>query len=161
MVPKPHSLPRPANAASPPDPSAVDSSTLLVCGAHALETFVPFHATVGEVVFQSDDGKSWIQDADAAPEPRWMEHTDPKPAAAQFHRALEAYTAWVGPLRAPDGVVRVPYLCARPVCGTFPMPCDHFAEQRCSGCLQVCYCSTACQRAHWPLHKLACKKVLS
>jgi ankyrin repeat protein len=31
--------------------------------------------------------------------------------------------------------------------------------KNCSACLSVCYCSSACQRAGWPGHRAACKKI--
>lgn len=33
--------------------------------------------------------------------------------------------------------------------------------KKCSACQQASYCSVNCQRAHWPTHKLACKKIAS
>jgi hypothetical protein len=30
----------------------------------------------------------------------------------------------------------------------------------CSRCNTACYCSVACQKAHWPIHKKACKLVI-
>lgn len=37
--------------------------------------------------------------------------------------------------------------------------CTNPASSRCSQCRLVHYCSVACQRNHWPLHKLTCTKV--
>jgi hypothetical protein len=42
-----------------------------------------------------------------------------------------------------------PHVCA--VCGA---PADSL----CAGCKKVAYCSSACQRTHWPTHKAICKK---
>ena len=36
--------------------------------------------------------------------------------------------------------------------------CCKPANQRCSRCKTVYYCTAACQSAHWPTHKLSCKK---
>ena len=39
--------------------------------------------------------------------------------------------------------------------------CGASAEKllRCSTCSQTCYCSSQCQRAAWPAHKLECKTI--
>lgn len=39
-------------------------------------------------------------------------------------------------------------------CGT---PCP--LMKRCGSCQTGCYCSRDCQRAHWPVHRLTCKKM--
>ena len=36
--------------------------------------------------------------------------------------------------------------------------CSSPATQRCAGCYSVAYCSPACQKQDWPLHKAACTK---
>ena len=36
--------------------------------------------------------------------------------------------------------------------------CSSPATQRCAGCYSVAYCSPACQKQDWPLHKPACTK---
>jgi tetratricopeptide (TPR) repeat protein len=35
--------------------------------------------------------------------------------------------------------------------------CTELGKQKCSGCSSVTYCSQACQKKHWPLHKTICK----
>ncbi|CAO2653915.1 Nn.00g106480.m01.CDS01 [Neocucurbitaria sp. VM-36] len=35
--------------------------------------------------------------------------------------------------------------------------CNHRSTKICSGCKSICYCSKACQKADWPIHKLVCK----
>jgi tetratricopeptide (TPR) repeat protein len=34
------------------------------------------------------------------------------------------------------------------------------AQKRCGACLQLTYCSVACQRAHWKAHKAECKRAV-
>ena len=41
------------------------------------------------------------------------------------------------------------------VCAT----CGEPAFLKCSRCLQVCYCSSACQKRQWPVHKTVSKKL--
>ncbi|KAF1849176.1 uncharacterized protein K460DRAFT_330886 [Cucurbitaria berberidis CBS 394.84] len=35
--------------------------------------------------------------------------------------------------------------------------CNHPSSKICSGCKSIHYCSTACQKHDWPLHKVVCK----
>lgn len=39
------------------------------------------------------------------------------------------------------------------------MKCKSLATNYCSRCLQACYCSAACQRVHWPVHKSECAAI--
>ena len=41
--------------------------------------------------------------------------------------------------------------CAKPGCGGAGL-------KKCAGCLEVFFCSSNCQVAHWPAHKADCKR---
>jgi hypothetical protein len=51
---------------------------------------------------------------------------------------------------------QIAYLEVRAYC-TNPA-CDGPGKKRCALCKQAHYCSEACIRAHWPVHKLDCMK---
>ena len=45
-----------------------------------------------------------------------------------------------------------PHICAAPGCGATT------GLRRCGGCCAVRYCSMACSRAHWQVHKAECRR---
>jgi hypothetical protein len=38
--------------------------------------------------------------------------------------------------------------------------CDGAGLKKCAGCLKVFFCGPACIRAHWPAHKVECKRIV-
>lgn len=48
-------------------------------------------------------------------------------------------------------------MCAWPECGAVRGGPAQTTLQQCGACRQVRYCSRACQTAHWPQHKAACR----
>ena len=50
-------------------------------------------------------------------------------------------------------------LCALPGCGVrrLPAPAPEVVLKKCAGCGAVRYCNADHQRAHWAVHKAACK----
>ena len=53
-------------------------------------------------------------------------------------------------------LLRTQSLCA--ACGLSPEKKGVKKFQMCSGCKDSRYCSSVCQKAHWKLHRTACKK---
>ncbi|KAL4805432.1 hypothetical protein BDV18DRAFT_140850 [Aspergillus unguis] len=52
----------------------------------------------------------------------------------------------------------------KPICANWAAKntgCNHQAKSACAQCLLVAYCSPACQKEHWPLHKVRCKAELN
>jgi ankyrin repeat protein len=49
------------------------------------------------------------------------------------------------------------YLEARAHCAN--PACNGAGLKKCAGCLEVFFCSPACIRAHWPVHKAGCKRI--
>ena len=52
--------------------------------------------------------------------------------------------------------VRIP---ARATCKVHHCPCGKKGTSRCGHCRTQCYCSTECQKKHWPKHKTVCRHV--
>ncbi|KAL2219085.1 hypothetical protein M432DRAFT_653989 [Thermoascus aurantiacus ATCC 26904] len=56
------------------------------------------------------------------------------------------------------------FLLTKPPCANVgnseTQPCPNAGSRACSNCYLVQYCSTDCQRAHWPTHKRDCKSPL-
>ena len=49
-----------------------------------------------------------------------------------------------------------PSIASAPICMQFCAECGKSGKHRCARCKHTCYCSTACQKAAWPTHKLSC-----
>jgi len=49
--------------------------------------------------------------------------------------------------------------CLERECKHTIKPLPGYSLKECSRCRQVVYCSRACQKDHWPIHKLACKEL--
>ncbi|KAF5984263.1 hypothetical protein FCOIX_2766 [Fusarium coicis] len=50
-------------------------------------------------------------------------------------------------------------LCAN--CGPDSAACQNAGKSSCANCRLVVYCSSNCQKAHWPIHKTHCKSSLN
>nr|RBQ98979.1 hypothetical protein FVER53263_03286 [Fusarium verticillioides] len=50
-------------------------------------------------------------------------------------------------------------LCAN--CSPDGASCQNTGKSSCANCRLVVYCSSECQRAHWPIHKIHCKSSLN
>jgi hypothetical protein len=57
---------------------------------------------------------------------------------------------------AGASIEQIAYLEVRAHCGN--PACDEPGQKRCARCKQARYCSEACIRAQWPVHKLDCVK---
>ena len=49
-----------------------------------------------------------------------------------------------------------PSIASAPICMQLCAECGKSGKNRCARCKHTCYCSTACQKAAWPTHKLSC-----
>jgi hypothetical protein len=94
----------------------------------------------------------------------------PQRALVLARRLIRAHRIREGRL-APAPLVEPLLDCALAVCGganTAPVGCCAYCEEsperaamkrsRCGACMKVVYCGTACQKAHWKVHKALCKK---
>ena len=71
-------------------------------------------------------------------------------AAGHVHVASAGTGGWIGAKVSPNTGTTL--YCAK--CGVADA---RDTMKKCGGCRMVVYCSTACQKAHWKVHKLGCK----
>ncbi len=116
-------------------------------GAGATWTFGELRPLVARARAALEACRLWAPTAlFEATEARVREHEAALAEAGAAHGARTAMAPTVGDDAGPRSLTRS---CAR--CGVRRMEL-----RKCSDC-RVCYCSPACQRAHWPEHKAACR----
>ena len=78
-------------------------------------------------------------------------------AAASVREIAEDATPW--PMTLEELRMTLPSVgCAYPRCRNMATPAeDTLGTLLCAKCGVIQYCSTACQKAHWPVHKAACQ----
>ncbi len=67
---------------------------------------------------------------------------------------------WILEDNSQDHLVIIEHLTNRVhdlmfTCSFCNKPCK---QLKCAGCKKVCYCDAECQKKHWPIHKIICKK---
>ena len=72
-----------------------------------------------------------------------VHHTAPHPHTQQPVTAADV---------AKDPKLALFLQCGRP-------GCSNHGAKKCAGCEAIRYCSAECQRAHWKVHKVACRAV--
>lgn len=80
-----------------------------------------------------------------------------RPASPGPERLVRPTRQWVTPTRASNRAFSVDFDTWMSVQTGNCVWCGFHARYKCARCLEVFYCDSTCQRAHWPRHEQQCE----